>query len=91
MKKFDGGPAYPYNELNQGDLSVYAQHAGMSLRDAIAIAALPICVTKFSSFGFTDDELSKAGITRNDLMSRHEAVAKESYKYADAMLAERVK
>lgn len=77
MKKNDGGPAHPHYYRDM--------HPSMSLRDAMAIAALPAIMTdiiKAIRDGATNVD---PGITLAQL------VARESYVYADAMIAEREK
>lgn len=69
-KRYDGGPAFP---SFPSDYSGF----GMSLRDRIAIAALPAIITV------------GAYVSNGETVS--EAIARTSYQYADAMLKERTK
>ena len=75
----DGGHAFPFTEKRKGEGSKVERlgHPGMSLRDYMAAAALPACIT-------CNMELAKRGMTQS-----HEEVAKAAYSYADAMLAAR--
>lgn len=75
-----GGPAFPYNELSQQTGGVYAQHAGMSLRDWFAGQALAgIVGTNYD--WFTSDSA--------DYGSRVHSAAHFAYSLADAMIAAR--
>lgn len=73
----NGGPAYPadvyYDERRIG------QHTGMSLRDACAIAALPVIVSEQMRRGVDPGE-------RSTLLA-----AQWAYAYADAMVKARQK
>jgi hypothetical protein len=75
-EKNDGGPAFPFTELDQAG-SLYHQNTGMSLRDYFAAQAMPMFrgfdVTTYQSYG-------------QHLISQ---AAQHAYAYADAMLAAR--
>ncbi len=87
MKKNDGGPIYPTDRAawnnNPSDIT-----PGMSLRDAMAIAALPAIVRLgLANWGALNDSAIADGfIGRAD-----DYIAKRAWVIADAMLAERDK
>lgn len=77
----NGGPAFPsiagHNAFGQ---AVYAN--GMSLRDAMAIGALPVAITVI---------WRDIGYTPQDGLSDMQQHARLAYQMADAMLVERAK
>lgn len=91
MAKNDGGPAYPTG-LTPGH---YSQE-GMSLRDWFAGRALPQAVMDYGE----PSHQSSAGQRRDRgnpvlpwsaqaIGTREEIIARQAYRYADAMLAAR--
>ena len=75
MKANDGGPAFPMQAIMGSDGYVaVARQDGMTLRDYFAAAALQGMLASF------------AGMS---LPSESSTLSKDSYKLADAMLAER--
>jgi len=77
MSKDNGGPAFPANEVtvHNVDIVAYAE-PGMSLRDYFAAKALAACVTGYEAYRY-ECEIERA--------------ARDAYRIADAMLAERAK
>lgn len=75
--KDTGGPAFPHEYTEGGPDPARWYYPGLSLRDYFAAKALSVWVQAHID-GRVDD-LSKA------------AIARASYRYADAMLAERAK
>jgi hypothetical protein len=76
-RTYDGGPAFPRPASDYRESSdLTAPQEGMSLRDAIAIAALPALVTNAC--------IDK--VANSDPMM---TTARLAYEYADAMLAAR--
>ena len=84
----DGGPAFPTDiSLNReaGEVRPYQfgnddfKMPGMSLRDYIAVKALPVAWTAFENGYFTEDRWENINRT----------VAECAYQMADAMLAAR--
>jgi len=73
--------AFPSNELN-GDGSIYYQHNGMTLRDYLANSAMQASLTSPELM----QVVSKKGLQDG---SAFDAVARVSYKIADAMLKQR--
>lgn len=92
----DGGPAFPHMERPRPDLGrgIYERFTsgGMSLRDWFAGQALPQAVADY-------DRMTRAGFhgavewvlpyATKAIGSREEIIARQAYRYADAMLAAR--
>ena len=81
----DGGPARPviWTETNQHGVQYPMVHEGMSFRDAAALAALPVIIAATS-----------AGQHMVSLLDGEEvadAIARDAYAMADAVLAARAK
>ena len=79
----DGGNAYPTGQWEydgQGNVLPY-QEAGMSLRDAMALSALPAVYAEFWR-GVAADEY-------NVTPGWRDGVAADAYQMADALLAAR--
>ena len=80
MKPNDGGAAFPGPYLNEHDkLEVIWKQGGMSLRDYFAASAMQAIAHEVCRTG------REFGYTAPD------AIAKQAYEIADAMLAERNK
>lgn len=77
----DGGPAYPFLELDGAGMP-YQQNPGMTLRDAFAMRAMPQIMAE--RHDGTDDG------PKGSRWDMHE-VALLAYAQADAMLKERTK
>ena len=85
MSRDTGGPAFPAH----GSMGEIVEH-GMDLRDYFAAKC---CAAMVSSIRSDDDYTRMRGIAvgGHDCDSISEFFAQESYKQADAMLAERAK
>lgn len=85
MAKEDGGPAFPVQELN-GDGSPATLVLGMSLRDYFAT---------HSPFGINQALDVMHGVGNREAAAEVSAISKIlaelNYKYADAMLEERLR
>ena len=77
QRKKTGGPAFPSNNIHHQDGSIVL---GMTLRDYFASKAMGRMITH--------DTIQWCQAHDQDVF---EVIAKESYKYADAMLKEREK
>lgn len=88
MTKNDGGPAYPIPTVLKNNTYMTDAHNGMSLRDAIAIAALPpLMAGMYASVANGHYKITE----EQKKMSFAALIAEEAYVQADAMLAEREK
>lgn len=91
MKKPDGGPAFPQPYEERFD---YTGQGGMSLRDYFAGQAMAAYVSKLP---IARQENTPAVVPTPLTMSEQagdaviKAVADVAYRYADAMIAERLK
>lgn len=74
----DGGPAFPFTELN-GDGTHYGQSQGMTLRDYFAAKALP------QAYASSVAEMDRTGYPED----WRYGVALDAYSMADAMLRAR--
>lgn len=82
MQRDDGGPAYPHDGRNNGPGNIKVKpHDGMTLRDWFAGHALPAIIRAFVE----GDMRPQIGETNT------QAVARETWAAADAMIAERSK
>lgn len=77
----DGGPAFPMTVQRWND-SLDGSRAGMSLRDAAALAALPAVIAATSAGQHTPTKRS------SDEPIRH-AIARDAFAMADAFIAAR--
>lgn len=84
--RFDGGPAYPVNELNRTTGDICDKHMGLTVRDHFATAALQGQIA-----AFRDPNAASAVVTNANRrgVSPKEQVALAAYEYADAMLKAR--
>jgi hypothetical protein len=90
----DGGPAFPrpgYTDAT-GDWPVFLRHEeGMTLRDYIAGQALPQAVEDYDrkTRGVMDTKNNVLPWATKETGTREEIIARQAYRYADAMLKAR--
>lgn len=81
----DGGPAYPTGDPTHGG------DWGMSLRDAAAMAALPQAVEDYDrrTRAVMDTKVNVLPWACEATGTREEIIARQAYRYADAMIKAR--
>lgn len=82
MSKPDGGPAFPFT-LQGPKISAYS--GGMSLRDALAISALPAVINTAMTVGL------KNRVDDSPEIKIGEIIARSTWEIADFMMAAREK
>ncbi len=92
----DGGPAFPRDSYKDSETGLIVQQNGMSLRDRIAIAALPSAVEDYGqpATGHNKGQRTDRGSpvlpwANPAIGTREEIIARQAYRYADAMLKAR--
>lgn len=91
----DGGPAFRFEYDSTGFFGEPARdlHTGMTLRDWFAGEALPQAVLDYSNGRKErpddDHSLSVTAYTTKAIGTREEIIARQAYRYADAMLKAR--
>jgi hypothetical protein len=82
MSKDNGGPAYPTIEANYHNENMRCE--GMTLRDYFAVKAMNALIV--------NNEIAKRIVSKDMSGSQgYQAIAREAYNMADAMLLERAK
>jgi hypothetical protein len=88
MSKETGGAAFPHDEhLDSSTSMIHVPSQGMTLRDYFAAKALPAILAQEDN----GIQAWQPDATGGSSITAAEAWARDAYKIADAMLAERAK
>lgn len=91
MNKETGGPAFPFDELNQQTGCVAVQHAGMTLRDYFAIHATEEDIQRHLPTGRIIEVVVETmiGLKEVEKQPEYRTIEQARYAFADAMLKAR--